>query len=211
MSAPAPLAPAHKRETGEPWEQERPFPTWLVLAMMTFTAWGGWYVGFYSGGFRADVYDIVLPGAPSSAVGPPRVIDPLVLGPRVYRNCSACHQEQGQGLSGTYPALAGSTRVAGPPETLIALLLHGQQGPLLTATGLYNGNMPAWPQLSDAELAAVLTYVRSSWNNAGSAISPALVANVREQTSTRSTPWNAEELDALVLEAPEGSAGRRYE
>ena len=58
----------------------------------------------------------------------------------------------------------------------------------------YNGQMPPWQQLSDAELAAVLSYVRSSWGNSAGPISAADVAKERSATSGRGGPWSAEEL-----------------
>jgi cytochrome c oxidase subunit II len=76
-------------------------------------------------------------------------------GEKVYNaNCAACHQPTGLGLpSGNIPALAGSALVNGPRAGVMQILLNGKNA------------MPKWGQLSDTELAAVTSYVRSSWGN----------------------------------------------
>jgi cytochrome c oxidase subunit 2 len=90
-------------------------------------------------------------------------------GAKVYAaNCQACHQANGLGVKGAFPALDGSPVVMNK-EQQIAILLNGK------------GAMPPWKQLSDVELAAVATYVKNHWgNNAGSAVQPAEFAAVRK-------------------------------
>ena len=82
-------------------------------------------------------------------------IDELVQrGEKVYQaNCVACHQANGQGVPGAFPALAGSQVVNGPRGEQINVVLNGRRG------------MPSWKQLSDTEIAAVITYTRNSWGN----------------------------------------------
>ena len=70
-------------------------------------------------------------------------------------NCAACHQANGKGVAGAFPALEGSKVVLGKSDDQIALLLKGKQG---TA-------MASFKQLSDVELAAVSTYTRNAWGN----------------------------------------------
>ncbi len=91
--------------------------------------------------------------------------------------CSACHQTSGVG-GGPYPPLAGNPDVnAADSSALIATVLNGRSGPITVNGKQYGGAMPAWRgQLSNAEIAAVLTYVRSAWNNRGAAISEDQVA-----------------------------------
>ncbi len=76
-------------------------------------------------------------------------------GEKVYAaNCVACHQANGAGVPGAFPALAGSQMVNGPQEGQIGILLNGKNG------------MPAWKAtLSDTEIAAVITYTRNTWGN----------------------------------------------
>ncbi|WP_168073559.1 cytochrome c [Caulobacter sp. SSI4214] len=83
-------------------------------------------------------------------------------------NCSACHQPTGKGVKGAFPALAGSPFVQGDPKIVITTVLNGRAG------------MPSFKDdLTDPDLAAILTYVRSSWGNKASAIKPADVAAAR--------------------------------
>jgi cytochrome c oxidase subunit 2 len=83
-------------------------------------------------------------------------------------NCAVCHQPTGKG-GGAFPALDGSKVVNGPKAGQMHVLLEGK------------GGMPSWKQLSDTELAAVMTYTRNSWSNkTGEVIQPAdFVAPVR--------------------------------
>jgi cytochrome c oxidase subunit 2 len=78
-------------------------------------------------------------------------------GESVYAaNCAACHQANGKG-AGPIKALDGSALVVDADKAkIINVLLNGQN----------NGAMPAWKQLSDTELAAVMTYAKNSWSNA---------------------------------------------
>jgi len=77
-------------------------------------------------------------------------------GEKVYAaNCVACHQANGKGVSGAFPALDGSKLVLGKQEGQIDIVLKGKPG---TA-------MASFKQLSDVELAAVLTYTRNAWGN----------------------------------------------
>jgi mono/diheme cytochrome c family protein len=83
-------------------------------------------------------------------------------------NCSACHQAHGQGVAGAFPALAGDAFVQGDPRQIAALLLHGR------------GGMPNFSaDLSDAQIAAILTYVRASFGNHAGPVDVAAVAAQR--------------------------------
>jgi len=75
-------------------------------------------------------------------------------GAQVYAaNCVACHQATGKGVPGAFPALDGSPVVNGPRAEQIKVVVHGRKG------------MPPFKQLSDTELAAVITYTRNNWSN----------------------------------------------
>ncbi len=90
-------------------------------------------------------------------------------GAKVYgANCQACHQANGQGVKGAFPALDGSPVVMNK-EQQIAILLNGKNA------------MPPWKALSDVELAAVATFVKNSWgNSAGTVVQPAEFAAARK-------------------------------
>jgi len=78
-------------------------------------------------------------------------------GEKVYAaNCVACHQANGMGVPNAFPALAGSKMVNGPKGEQIAMVLNGKQGTAMQAFG---------KQLSDVEIAAVITYTRNAWAN----------------------------------------------
>lgn len=82
-------------------------------------------------------------------------------GEKIYAaNCVACHQATGKGVSGAFPALDGSASVKGPKAGQIHILLNGKNA------------MPKWAQLNDVELAAVTTYTRHAWGNAGTGQDP---------------------------------------
>ena len=94
-------------------------------------------------------------------------------GEKIYAaNCVACHQATGKGVVGAFPALDGSQIVNGPVDAQIALVLTGKVG---TA-------MPPWKQLSDTDIAAVITYTRNAWgNHTGEAIQPAQIVAARKE------------------------------
>lgn len=92
--------------------------------------------------------------------------------------CSACHQSSGQGTD-TFPPLAGNPVVtAADPSTMLRVIVNGRSGPLEVNGKTFNGTMPTWNgQLTDADIAAVATYVRSAWgNNASPVTEQAVVA-----------------------------------
>lgn len=112
--------------------------------------------------------------------------------------CAACHQATGEGVAGVYPPLAGSEWVTGDEAKVVRILLHGVTGPIEVAGETFNGMMPPWGgTLKDEDIAAVLTYVRSTWGNKGTPITAAKVASIRAATTSRATPWTAEELAAV--------------
>ena len=83
-------------------------------------------------------------------------------------NCSACHQVTGKGIKGAFPALAGSPLVNGPPAPLVTTVLNGRAG------------MPAFKDdINDADLAGILSYVRTSWGNKGKPVTAAEIAAIR--------------------------------
>lgn len=84
------------------------------------------------------------------------------------RNCSACHQADGQGIPGAFPALAGNLFVQGNAAEVASVLLTGRNG------------MPNFSKhLTDRDLATVVSYVRGAWGNQGAEITPERVAALR--------------------------------
>jgi mono/diheme cytochrome c family protein len=113
-------------------------------------------------------------------------------GEAVYKSlCVACHQANGEGLEKLGAPLVGSPFVSGPGHVAIRILLNGKEGPV----GLMP---PLGTTLSDDQIAGVLTYVRRSWGNQGSAVEAAGVADMRKSTTGRTRPWTEKELLELV-------------
>ncbi len=114
---------------------------------------------------EAPETDAPVAAAASEAMGKDALV---AAGQPIYqRNCSACHQAGGAGIPPNFPSLVGSAMVGGDTEPQITQLLKGK------------GMMPPFANLSDADIAAVATYVRNSWGNDGGVIQPADVAALR--------------------------------
>jgi mono/diheme cytochrome c family protein/glucose/arabinose dehydrogenase len=109
--------------------------------------------------------------------------------------CAACHQPTGKGLEGLAPPLAGSEWVNGDPERLVRIVLHGLRGPITVQGRPYNYDMPAAGFLSDAQVAAVLTYVRREWDHEAAPVAESTVRAVRAATRGRTDAWTAPELE----------------
>ena len=125
------------------------------------------------------------------------------LGAQIYQresHCATCHLPHGKGSANVYPPLVGSPWVVGSEERLIKMTLHGVWGKMVVDGKTYDPSRGVPPMtafrslLKDEELAAVLTFVRNSWGNEASPVSPVTVKEVREKTIDRSTFWNPEEL-----------------
>lgn len=110
-------------------------------------------------------------------------------GRSAFAVCAACHQDEGQGMKGLAPALAGSSWVNGSPQALVRIVLNGKVDQL-AMPGLGAG-------LDDETIAAILTYVRSSWGNDAAPITPETVESIRALVSHRDEPWSEEELQPL--------------
>jgi cytochrome c oxidase subunit 2 len=102
-------------------------------------------------------------------------------GEKVYQgSCAACHQANGMGLPGAFPAINGSKIVNGPMADHIDRVMNGKPGTAMAAFG---------PQLSDADIAAVVTYQRNAWDNKmGDAVQPAMIAAARGGAAEAAAP-----------------------
>ena len=98
--------------------------------------------------------------------------DLIATGEKVFAaNCAACHQATGKGVPPAFPPLDGSKVVLGPPADQIHLVLNGKP----------NTAMASFKALSNADLAAVITYTRNAWSNrTGSAVQPAEIQAARQ-------------------------------
>jgi mono/diheme cytochrome c family protein/glucose/arabinose dehydrogenase len=147
---------------------------------------------------------IAWPGKPG-APPPPKIV-PLneaqtalfEKGKTIYATlCAACHQPHGFGLDGLAPPLVDSEWVLGKPEVLSRIVLNGLAGPVKVAGRSFNLAMPPLPQLTDEDVAGVLTYIRREWEHNGSPVEIKAVTTVREQNKGRMAMWTEEELKNL--------------
>jgi cytochrome c oxidase subunit II len=94
-------------------------------------------------------------------------------GEQVYNTgCAACHQANGQGIPGAFPALAGSPMVTTDIDAHIDIVLHGKAGTAMQAFAA---------QLSAVDLAAVITYERNAWgNDTGDSVSPQRITELQQ-------------------------------
>lgn len=121
-----------------------------------------------------------LPARPATAeTPPPAPTSVLALGRRLYdKRCADCHGERGQGAAGAYPALAGNPTVLQPTaRNLVQVMREGGFAPATAGHPRPYGMPPQ--DLSNAELAAMASYVRQSWGNRASAVSELQVMQLR--------------------------------
>jgi mono/diheme cytochrome c family protein len=110
----------------------------------------------------------------------------VALGEKVYTTggsggvaCVTCHQANGEGLAPSFPPLKGQKDAMGDCTKHAGIVVHGLKGEIEIAGVKYNGVMPAQGNLSDEEIAAVITYERSSWGNDFGACLPESVVAAR--------------------------------
>ena len=100
----------------------------------------------------------------------------------VYKGtCLACHQADGGGVPRMNPPLIKTKYVLGDKKQLITILLKGLNDPIEIDDDEFHNPMPPQPQLTDQQIADVLTYVRNSFGNKASAVTPTDVKNVRSK------------------------------
>ncbi len=185
-------ADAQLREHPDPHESGTPVPR-KVIVMVTLALL--WAVGYI---FMAR------PNA-DPALGDNRTHNELMAqaggsagaadGAQIFgAQCAACHQASGSGVPGVFPPLAGSEWVNGKDSLAANILLHGISGKLTVKGEAYNGAMPAFgDKLSDAQIAAVLTHVRTHFGNSAGKVDDAAVKTAREATRDRTAPWTGDD------------------
>ncbi|GAA0777713.1 cytochrome c [Castellaniella ginsengisoli] len=183
-----------RREQPEPQEGSRPVPKVVLTVIGLLLLWAVFHLYTSFNPMPASVGDDRV--AADFAV--PATAD----GGQLYTaNCVACHQASGAGVPGVFPPLSKSEWVdASDPGVMIRILLHGIHGPLTVEGVQYNGEMPNFARFSDEEIAALVTYVRSSFGNTASATDAKTVAQVREATQDQKSPWKGDEDLGLLLD-----------
>ncbi|MEO1858073.1 MAG: c-type cytochrome [Rubritalea sp.] len=113
--------------------------------------------------------------------------------------CMACHGMEGQGQGELFPPLAPSNWVSGDPKILAKVILHGLEGPIKVNGVSFNSAqaMPKFVQrtdLTDEDLASLMTYLRYMKGNKGGVVKADLVKNVRAETKGRTKNYTQKEL-----------------
>jgi mono/diheme cytochrome c family protein len=116
--------------------------------------------------------------------------------------CYTCHGIDGKGTpipdnpaQTLAPSMVKAPRIVGSGSTMVRTILHGLTGPLDGKT--YPGVMAPMNSQNDQWIADVATYIRNSFGNEASPITPEFVAALRRESAGRTTPWTLEELEAL--------------
>jgi mono/diheme cytochrome c family protein len=183
---------ARLRENPDPHEKGHPVPLPVLGVVALVLAWGVYYILTTQRDDDPALGDrrtlSTLEAKPAGAAG-------SVDGAQIYAaNCVACHQATGLGLPGVFPPLAGSEWVTGQDKVLVNIVLHGVTGKLTVKGTPYAGAMPTFKdKLNDAEIAAVLTHLRSNFGNAAAKIGADAVKAERESGKARTEPWNGDD------------------
>ena len=183
----------------EPKAGSAAVPVWLVVLLFLLLYGGMVFFDRNGGWFNQQVY------APYHSVAELTSYQLSTSGPDidqgkvVYESiCGLCHNNDGMGKPNQAPPFVGSEWVLGSPNRMIRIPLFGLSGPVKVKGQDWNLAMPNMgAALPDDDLAAVLTYIRQSWGNKASAITPEQVKAVKAEVGSRTLPWSATELNAI--------------
>ena len=124
-------------------------------------------------------------------------------------SCSACHQPNGQGSEGIAPPLAGTRWPNESEDRLARIVLHGLRGPITVADKKYNLEMPAMGFFDDSDIAAILTYIRTTWGEPSKPTTENTIKRIRAQTYDRTDSWTVEELLNSTRQTPKNRGNGR--
>ncbi len=189
-------------EHADPKELYNPVPRVVLGLIVGLFAWGIYYILNADPTGVAALGDRRVPASLAANAGADEggVVD----GRQIYTTtCQACHQATGQGLPGVFPPLAGVSWVTGDAHIPAQIVLHGLTGPIEVAGTTYNGAMPAFgKQFDDAQIAAVLSFIRSEWGNASPEVDEASVQAARAASEGRTQPWEGQEALSALTQKP---------
>jgi len=137
----------------------------IVLEVVTMNQYQSWLVDQRAG--------VEAEAAAAAALGDFSYDDLMTEGAEVYaRSCAACHGSEGQGMGSVFPALAGSSMALNDMAGHIDIVLNGKPG---TAMQSFSA------QLTDVEIAAVITYERNAWgNDTGETVTPQMIIDAKK-------------------------------
>ena len=208
------LHSAVKREKADLPAGSEPAPMWVMFLGFVAAVIAGGQLGTYNGyGLESQPSFGAIVDPRASEDGAGKQLSPFELamkkGETAYGTCNGCHQATGMGAPGMFPPLAGSDWAMGGTERIIRVVLHGLSGPITVSGKPFSAPapMPGWgATMSDEDIANALTYVRNSWGNKGSMVTPDMVAKVRGTEKARTAPWTGPELEKYAKADVAGDA-----
>lgn len=182
----------------EPKVERSSAPMWIIVVTLMLLFVGGHYLDSHGGWFNPKVYppygsadklEAFQPKSGAAAVA--------AQGKKVYEAvCGICHGNDGMGKPGQAPPLTGSEWVTTKGiNRLVHIPQEGLSGSLMVEGKEWNLNMAAMGiALSDSDLAAVLTYIRGSWGNKASEVTPDDVKKIRAAIGGHPQPMTGDQL-----------------
>ncbi len=120
----------------------------------------------------------------------------MAQGQAIYqKNCMACHQQNGVGVSEMFPPLAKSDFLKLAKNKVIKAVTHGLTGEITVNGKKYNAVMPAWESLTNDEVANVLTFIFNSWENPGTVVTADEVQNIRTPKEAKNVQPSDEKVN----------------
>ena len=195
------LIVVRNHETG-PSAARSAVPVWIITVTLVLLFLGAVFFDHHSGWFNRQVYSPYQSAEQLAAAQPESgAAAEAARGKKIYETmCGICHGTDGLGKPGQAPPLAGSewvdTKGSG---RLTRIPLAGLSGPMSVSGKGWNLAMaPMGAALSDADLAAVLTYIRSSWGNRAGAVTADDVKSIRAALGARPQTLTGDQLKTLA-------------
>ena len=186
---------------GEPTVATTTVPMWLIVGTLVLLFLSAWYFDRRGGWFQSKVYAPYVSLANLDEFQPPKGGDDGIRRGKILfeQNCALCHNTDGAGKPGQAPPLAGSEWVlTAGVNRLIRIPQVGLAGPVKVKGQEWNLNMAGMgAAYSDEQLADVLSYVRNSFGNKATLVTPEQVKKVRTDLGGRAQPYSPDELMKL--------------
>jgi mono/diheme cytochrome c family protein len=193
-------------ETAEPKAGGNSVPIWVILLLFLLLYWGMVYFDVHGAWFNEQVY------APYHSIEQLTAIQPvsgeadfILKGKQLYSlNCAVCHMEVGTGnpANGCPPLMGSEWVSAAGPGRIIRIVSKGATGPIEVSGKVWNtgtmlaigDQMPGDEKQKAESIAAIISYVRKTFGNNASSVTPEQVFSVRAEIKDRNTYYSAEEL-----------------
>jgi mono/diheme cytochrome c family protein len=191
-----------QKTDAEPTAARSAMPIWIITLTLVLLFLGAVYFDHHSGWFNQQVYRPYKSAEELAAAQPKSgAATASMQGKKVYETmCGICHGSDGLGKPGQAPPLAGSEWVVAKGfDRLARITLSGLNGPMQVKGKDWNLAMaPMGAAMSDADLAAVLTYIRSSWGNPAGEVTADNVKSIRAALGARPQMLTGEQLKTMT-------------